>query len=116
LLTTGPNHSFINSTFGNQDRLKRLEKQPMLDMNAEDATALGLQHGDRVRIWNERGECRITVKTANNVLPGVLVSQGLWWEHGNDGVQSVNVLTSQRLSDMGGGATFFSTRVDIEKI
>jgi anaerobic selenocysteine-containing dehydrogenase len=88
----------------------------MLDMNAEDATALGLQHGDRVRIWNERGECRITVKAANNVLPGVLVSQGLWWEHGNDGVQSVNVLTSQRLSDMGGGATFFSTRVDIEKI
>lgn len=116
LLVTGPNHSFINSTFGNQERLKRLEKQPMLDMHAEDAAALGLQHGDRVRIWNERGECKITVKTASNVLPGVLVSQGLWWEHGNDGVQSVNALTSQRLSDMGGGATFFSTRVDIEKL
>jgi anaerobic selenocysteine-containing dehydrogenase len=116
LLVTGPNHSFINSTFANQERLKRLEKQPLLDMNSEDAAALGLQHGDHVRIWNERGECRITLKIANNVLRGVLVSQGLWWEHGNNGVQSVNALTSQRLSDMGGGATFFSTRVDIEKL
>jgi len=116
LLVTGPNHSFINSTFGNQDRLKRLEKQPYVDMNAEDAAARGLQHGDSVRIWNERGECRLVVKVANNVLPGVLVSQGLWWEDGNEGIQAINALTSQRLSDMGGGATFFSTRVDIEKI
>jgi anaerobic selenocysteine-containing dehydrogenase len=116
LLVTGPNHSFINSTFGNQDRLKRLEKQPTVDMHAEDAAARGLQHGDRVRVWNDRGECLITLKVANNVLPGVLVCQGLWWENGNDGVQSVNALTSQRLSDMGGGATFFSTRVDIERV
>ncbi|QJD86648.1 molybdopterin-containing oxidoreductase family protein [Cohnella herbarum] len=116
LLVTGPNHSFINSTFGNQDRLKKLEKQPTVDMNAKDAAARGLQHGDPVRIWNDRGECRLAVKVANNVLPGVLVTQGLWWEHGNDGVQAVNSLTSQRLSDMGGGATFFSTRVEIEKI
>ncbi|WP_239616200.1 molybdopterin-containing oxidoreductase family protein [Cohnella mopanensis] len=116
LIVTGPNHSYINSTFGNQDRLKRLEKQPTADMNAEDAAARGLQHGDRVRLWNDRGECRMTIKVANNVLPGVLVCQGLWWEHGNEGVQAVNSLTSQRLSDMGGGATFFSTRVDVEKI
>ncbi|RKP50071.1 molybdopterin oxidoreductase family protein [Cohnella endophytica] len=115
LLVTGPNHSFINSTFGNQERLKKLEKQPTADMNAEDAAARGLQQGDRVRIWNERGECFIAVKVANNVLPGVLVTQGLWWEQGNEGMQAVNSLTSQRLSDMGGGATFFSTRVDIEK-
>ncbi|WP_256758645.1 molybdopterin-dependent oxidoreductase [Cohnella sp. WQ 127256] len=116
LLVSGPNHSFINSTFGNQDRLKKLEKQPMADMNAEDAAARGLQHGDRVRIWNDRGQCEIVVKVANNVLPGVLVTQGLWWEHGNEGVQAINSLTSQRLSDMGGGATFFSTRVDMEKL
>ncbi|MFC5469349.1 molybdopterin-dependent oxidoreductase [Cohnella suwonensis] len=116
LLVTGPNHSFINSTFGNQDRLKRLEKQPTADMNADDAAARGLANGDRVRLRNERGEALVTLKVANNVLPGVLVTQGLWWEHGNDGVQSVNALTSQRLSDMGGGATFFSTRVDVERV
>jgi len=116
LLVTGPNHSFINSTFGNQDRLKKLEKGPAVDMNAEDASARGIAHGDRVRMWNDRGEVRLMAKVGGNVLPGVLVTQGLWWETGNDGVQAVNALTSQRLSDMGGGATFFSTRVDVAKL
>lgn len=116
LLVTGPNHSFINSTFGNQSRLKKLEKEPVVDLHAEDAAARGIAHGDAVRMWNGRGEVRLKAKVAGNVLQGVLVTQGLWWEHGNDGVQAVNALTSQRLADMGGGATFFSTRVDIEKL
>lgn len=116
LLVTGPNHSFLNSTFANQERLKKLEKEPVVDMHAEDAAARGIAHGDRVRMWNGRGEVRLKAKVAGNVLPGVLVTQGLWWEHGNDGVQAVNALTSQRLADMGGGATFFSTRVDVEKL
>ncbi|MFC4599809.1 molybdopterin-containing oxidoreductase family protein [Cohnella hongkongensis] len=116
LLVTGPNHSFINSTFGNQDRLKKLEKEPAVDMNAEDAAARGISHGDSVRMWNGRGEVRLKAKVADTVLPGVLVTQGLWWEHGNDGVQAVNALTSQRLADLGGGATFFSTRVEVEKL
>ncbi|MFC4303252.1 molybdopterin-containing oxidoreductase family protein [Cohnella boryungensis] len=116
LLVTGPNHSFLNSTFANQPRMKKLEKQPKADMNSADAAARGIQDGDCVRLWNERGDVRIAVRVADNVLPGVLVTQGLWWEHGNEGLQAVNTLTPQRLSDMGKGATFFSTRVDVEKL
>ena len=116
LLVTGPNHSFLNSTFANLERMKKLEKQPTADMNAADAETRGLKSDDRIRLWNDRGEVALTVRVADNVLPGVLVTQGLWWETGNDGAQAVNALTSQRLADMGGGATFFSTRVDAEKI
>lgn len=116
LLVTGPNHSFINSTFGNQERLKRLEKHPLLHMQASDAAALGIQSGDRVRVRNGRGSSEMAVHAGEDVLPGVLVSQGLWWEEGNEGVQAVNALTPQRLADMGGGATFFSTRVEVEKV
>jgi len=47
------------------------------------------------------------------VLPGVLVTQGLWWEDAFEGRQSINALTPQRLSDIGGGAVFFSTRVEV---
>lgn len=115
LFIPGPNHSFLNSTFANQEKLKRLEKKPLLDMNAADAAAYGIADGDRLRVWNERGEIMITAKVADNVLPGVVVCQGLWWETGNGDVQAANALTSQRLSDMGGGATFFSTRVDVAK-
>lgn len=116
LFIPGPNHSFINSTFANQEKLKRLEKRPLLDMNAADAAVLGIADGDRIRVWNERGEIRITAKVADNVLPGVVVCQGLWWETGDGEAQAANILTSQRLADMGGGATFFSSRVDVAKV
>ncbi|WP_276355224.1 molybdopterin-containing oxidoreductase family protein [Cohnella caldifontis] len=113
LLVAGPNHGFLNSTFGNQEKLKKLEKRPTLHMHRDDAAALGIESGDRVRVRNGRGEIRIVVDAAENVLPGVLVTQGLWWEDGYEGGQTVNALTSQKLADMGGGATFFSARVEV---
>lgn len=115
-LTTGPNHSFINSTFANQERLQKLEKEPQLHMHSEDAEKLGLLNGERVRIRNDRGEVEITLRTGQDVLPGVLVTQGLWWDDKNKGRQAVNSLTPQRLADMGGGATFFSNRVEVVKL
>ena len=112
-LVAGPNHHFLNSTFANVEKLKKLEKQPLLHMNKKDAAALGIRSGDRVRVRNGRGEVVITVDAAENVLPGVLVTQGLWWEDDYEGRQSVNALTPQRLADMGGGAVFFSARVEV---
>ncbi|MNR33550.1 hypothetical protein D3C85_1512320 [compost metagenome] len=48
------------------------------------------------------------------MLPGTVVSQGLWWD-GQGTRQRVNVLTPDRLSDMDGGATFFSATVEVKK-
>ena len=55
------------------------------------------------------------MKVGENVLPSVVVTQGLW-ENSEGSNQLVNSLTPDRLSDMGGGATFFSGRVNVEKI
>lgn len=115
VLVAGPNHNFLNSTFANQESLKKLEKRPTLHMHRDDAANLGLVSGERVRVRNGRGEVVITLDAAENVLPGVVVTQGLWWEDGYEGRQSINSLTSQRLADMGGGATFFSSRVEVLK-
>ncbi|MGZ4107354.1 MAG: molybdopterin-containing oxidoreductase family protein [Tumebacillaceae bacterium] len=118
LFVSGPNHQFLNSTFGNLESLKKLEGlrgKPLLHLHPEDAATRGIADGDSIRIWNDRGECHLYAHVAPDVLPGVVVSQGLWWEDEQTGYQSVNSLTSQRLADMGGGATFFSTRVDIGK-
>lgn len=116
LLTTGPNHSYINSTFGNQAKLRKLEKAPMLHMHAEDASRLGLTDGERVLVRNDRGEAKLTLKLGEDVLPGVLVTQGLWWDDEGNGMSPVNALTPQRLADMAGGATFFSNRVEVVKL
>lgn len=114
LFVPGPNHNFLNSTFSNNEKHKFLEKAPKLHMNSKDARMLRLESGDMAVVWNARGECELTVSVGENVLPGVVVSQGLWSDEPGK-KQLVNSLTPDRISDMGGGATFFSGRVGVRK-
>ncbi|MFP3392546.1 molybdopterin oxidoreductase family protein [Brevibacillus sp. SIMBA_076] len=112
LFVPGPNHNFLNSTFSNNEKHIKLEKSTRLHMNSSDASKIGIAEGDTVRVWNDRGECELVVSVGENVLPGVVVSQGLWADSPQ---HFVNALTPDRIADMGGGATFFSGRVDVEK-
>jgi anaerobic selenocysteine-containing dehydrogenase len=110
-----PNHNFLNSTFANQTKHVELEKEPVVVLNREDAEKLDINDGEQVRVWNERGECILKASVGENVLPGVAVTQGLWGAV--DGTKHlVNALTPDRIADMGGGATFFSGRVSVEKL
>ncbi|KMY52956.1 oxidoreductase [Bacillus sp. FJAT-27231] len=113
LFVPAPNHNFLNSTFSNNEKHIKLEKTPKLFMNQQNADRLGIEDGTVVRVWNHRGECELTVSTGDQVLPGVVVSQGLW----SDALGKkhlVNALTPDRVADMGGGAVFFSGRVNVE--
>ncbi|MGG0411778.1 molybdopterin oxidoreductase family protein [Peribacillus simplex] len=115
LFIPAPNHNFLNSTFSNNAKHISMEKEPKLHMNAADAKTMGIAAGDMVKIWNGRGECLLTAAPGENVLPGVLVSQGLW-QNTPETKQHINSLTPDRLADMGNGAVFFSGRVDLEKV
>ncbi|MCK1985477.1 MULTISPECIES: molybdopterin oxidoreductase family protein [Peribacillus] len=115
LFIPAPNHNFLNSTFSNNAKHISMEKEPKLHMNAADAQTMGIAPGDIVKIWNGRGECLLTAAPGENVLPGVLVSQGLW-QNTPETKQHINSLTPDRLADMGNGAVFFSGRVDLEKV
>lgn len=109
-----PNHHFLNSTFANNEKHQSLAKEPILYMNKNDAAIKGIEDGSMVRVWNHRGECLLKVSVGETVLPGVVVTQGLWeGETGRN--RLVNSLTPDRLSDMGGGAVFFSGRVNVAK-
>jgi anaerobic selenocysteine-containing dehydrogenase len=115
LFVPGPNHNFLNTTFSNNEKHVSLEKEPRLHMNIKDALSKGIKDGDLIRVWNNRGECVLKASVGENVLPGVVVTQGLWADSPGT-KQLVNSLTPDRVADMGGGATFFSGRVDVEKL
>ncbi|MGG0162248.1 molybdopterin dinucleotide binding domain-containing protein, partial [Bacillus velezensis] len=115
LFVPGPNHNFLNSTFSNNKKHVKLEKAPKLFIHTEDAVLRNIEDGETVRVWNHRGECELTVSVGEQVLPGVAVSQGLWADM-DDKKQLVNSLTPDRLADMGGGAVFFSGKVQVEKL
>ncbi|MET3939530.1 anaerobic selenocysteine-containing dehydrogenase [Paenibacillus sp. PvP094] len=109
-----PNHNFLNSTFANTEKHQRMEKMPMLQIHPEDAALRNIEDGDAVVVWNDRGRIELTAKVGESMLPGTVISQGLWWD-GSGRKQRVNSLTSGRLSDMGNGATFFSATVEVKR-
>ena len=50
------------------------------------------------------------------MIPGVVVSTGLWWpRHSPDGA-NLNQTIPDRLAEMGRGMTFFSNLVQVERI
>lgn len=115
LFIPAPNHNFLNSTFSNNAKHVSLEKYPKLHMNVHDAKKMGIEDGENVLIWNDRGQCELTASVGENVLPGVVVSNGLWADVNGESKHLVNGLTPDRLADMGGGATFFSGRANVKK-
>jgi anaerobic selenocysteine-containing dehydrogenase len=106
--------NFLNSTFVNLPVLQKMEHQHELEMSRGDAEARGIAEGERVRVFNERGEIFLTARVDSAVSAGV-VGAKLGWAKLSEGGININVLTSARLADMGGGATFYATLVEVER-
>ena len=107
--------NFLNTTFCNLPSVQEMETLGLLEVSGPDARARGIGDGDRVRVYNRRGEIFLTAKVDGRVQPGV-VSAKLNWAKMNPGFQSINSLTSEKLTDMGNSATFYSVLVEVEKI
>lgn len=112
-LISGPNHQFLNSTFGNQKSLQALEK-PVVYIHPEDADQREIGTGSVVEIFNELGDVRMEAVVTVDVTPGLVVTQGLWWDDEDNQRSSINFLTPDGLSDIGGGATFFNCFVEVK--
>jgi anaerobic selenocysteine-containing dehydrogenase len=107
--------NFLNTTFCNLPGHQKMERRFELQMNAADAGPRGIEDGDSLRVHNGRGEVRLRARVDNSVSPGV-VSAYLDWARTSPGGKNINVLTSDRLTDMGRGATFYSVLVEVEKL
>ncbi|GFO54575.1 formate dehydrogenase [Geomonas sp. Red276] len=112
-LMTAPNPFALNATFYDQPELREKQGGMRLQMNPSDAHARGLKQGERVVAFNELGEVPFFLDATDRVPPGVVVAEGVWWIAYAPGNRSVNALTSQRLTDQGGGSTFYDNRVDV---
>jgi anaerobic selenocysteine-containing dehydrogenase len=86
-----------------------------LEISGADATERQIADGDRVRVFNQRGEIELRARVDGKVQPGV-VSASLNWVKMTPGFQSINSLTSEKLTDMGNSATFYSVLVEVERV
>jgi anaerobic selenocysteine-containing dehydrogenase len=111
-----PVPEFLNSTFVNVDSLRKKAGTPTLEIHVNDARERSINDGVWVRIFNDRGSFQAKAIVAENVKPGVVVSQSIWWNrYSPDGV-NCNTTTSTALTDFGAAATFFDNLVEVEPV
>jgi len=105
--------NFLNTTFTNVPSVQEMEEVGLLEMHGSDARTRNIADGDRVRIFNQRGEMLLKARVDGAVQPGVVAAR-LNWAKLSPGFQSINALTSEKLTDMGNSATFYSVLVEVE--
>jgi len=111
-----PARNFLNSSFANMPRFVKGEKTPKLDIHPGDAAARHVADGDVVRIFNDRGSFRATARVSDRARPGVVVAPSIWWKKLSPDGANANAVTSQALTDLGRGATFYDCLVEVAKI
>ena len=109
-----PARNFMNSSFVNVKSLRDIEGEPLLEIHADDAAPRGIETGQTVRVFNQRGEHRCKAQASKRARPGVVNGCGIWWrKFGLDGT-NINQLTSQHVTDMGSGPVFYDCRVEVK--
>ncbi|MEP7364782.1 MAG: molybdopterin-dependent oxidoreductase [Acidobacteriota bacterium] len=112
-LVSPKNDDSMNSTFGYR---KPVDAQTSkLWMHSEDARERGISDGDHVRIFNERGSMRLTASVNGHVRQGAVSAPSVRMPRMSPDGQTTNFLTSERLTDIGAGATFYSCLVQVER-
>ena len=105
--------NFLNTTFCNVPAVQEMEEAGLLEISAADARSRKIVDGDVVRVFNRRGDIRLRARVDGAVQAGV-VSARLHWAKLSPGSRNINVLTSEKLTDLGNSATFYSVLVEVE--
>ncbi|MGA9278328.1 molybdopterin-containing oxidoreductase family protein [Ilumatobacter sp.] len=113
LLTPKHHARFLNSGYAHLPKHGPAEGGPFVELCPHDARELALTDGDIAQVANDRASIEVVVKVTDRLRPGVAsIPFGWWGDHHRDG-QVANALTSDMLTDWGGGVAFNDTLVAI---
>lgn len=119
LQAVGPHYMpRVHSTLANADWLREAFPQRVF-LNPVDAERRGLNDGDPVEVYNQRGRMILPCRITRRILPGVIsIPQGAWWQPDKEGIDrggSVNVLTSERWTPLAFGNAQHTIMVEVQK-
>jgi len=115
-LITPPARNFLNTSFANSARFLAQEKSPAVHLHPADASTRGIADDSPVRIFNRRGEFHARAIVSERIRPGVAMATSIWWRKLSPDGRNCNEVTSQALTDMGGGATFYDCLVEVAAV
>jgi anaerobic selenocysteine-containing dehydrogenase len=113
-LLTAPGYFQSHTAFSGNAALRRREGPPVAILHPEEAARRRLRAGDAVELFNERGTLAVRLVVSDEVAPGVVLVPGQR-PAGEAVAGSVNLLCDDRLSDLGEGATYQSTFLDLRR-
>jgi len=108
-----PARNFLNSSFVNLQSLRDIETEPVLEMHPADAQTRGIQDGDVIRVFNQRGTYHCKAQLNDRARLGVVNGLGIWWRKLGLNGTNVNELTSQNLTDIGRAPVFYDCCVEV---
>src|SRR5437660_839334 len=111
-LLTAPGYFQAHTAYSGVAFLRRREGEPYCVLHPEEAAKRGLADGAKVRLFNERGEVGLLLKISDEVMPGVVLVPGQRPDQETLG-GTVNMLCADRYTDLGEGATYQSTFLDV---
>jgi anaerobic selenocysteine-containing dehydrogenase len=109
-----PNRHFLNSSFANLPFAIAEAGAPSLAIHPDDARERGIGDGATVRIFNDRGSFTARARVSDAARPGVVVALSVWWKKLSGDRANANEVTSQALTDLGRGATFYDCLVEVQ--
>jgi anaerobic selenocysteine-containing dehydrogenase len=111
LLTT-PGYFQSHTAFSGNAFLREREGPPHVVLHPADAASRGLTEGQRVRLRNARGEVGLVLRIRDEIQPGVVLVPGQRPDTETAG-GTVNMLCADGYTDMGEGATYQSTWLEV---
>jgi anaerobic selenocysteine-containing dehydrogenase len=113
-LLTAPGYFQAHTAFSGVSFLRKREGEPFCVLHPADAATRDLKDGDTVRLFNDRGEIGLVLRVGDEVQPGVVLVPGQ--RPTSETVSgTINMLCSDRYTDMGEGATYQSTWLDVDR-
>ena len=116
-LISPPGPFILNTSMGNVPSvIKMAGGEPQIIIHPLDASPLNIEDGDRVNVTSHNGSiCRKAIVSEDG-KQGVAIALGQWWPKLAPDGKSLNDITSERLSDLGGGSTFGNPVVRVTKV
>lgn len=110
---------FLNSSYSHLAHHCDAEGEMYCELDLSDATSRGIQDGDQVRVFNERGSLDVVAQVKSSggrVRSGLVLVPFGWVGARTKDMKTVNALTNDQAADFGGGVAFYDTMVQVEKI
>ncbi len=115
-IISGKAHAFLNTQYANE-RPQQERQGPLQEImiNSQDAKHRGIEAGDDIRVFNDRGAFTGVAEVTDDIRKGVVFVCVGYWDSMNKSKTGVNAVTDDRHSDMGQAGAYADVLVEVER-